>query len=165
MPLHSGAQKLHTYRIDIILWADMPDTHCKNGCETDGKFASGNSGKPRGARHKITRAIEALLQGEAEALTRKAVEMALAGDGTALRLCLEPIAPVRKDAPVAFHMPLMETARDAEKAAGAVIEAIATGELTPSEGAHIMALVETFRRTLETTDLEARVMTLEGATT
>ncbi len=39
-----------------------------------------------GARHKATVAAEALLDGEAEALTRKAVEMALAGDGTALRL-------------------------------------------------------------------------------
>jgi len=32
------------------------------------------------------------LEGEAEALTRKAVELALEGDVTALRLCLDRIA-------------------------------------------------------------------------
>src|SRR6267142_255835 len=38
---------------------------------------SGNpAGRPMGARHKATVAAEALLDGEAEALTRKAVEMA-----------------------------------------------------------------------------------------
>ena len=49
----------------------------------------------------------------------------------------------------------METARDAAKAAGAVPEAVADGDLTPFEGAHIMALVETNWRTLETCELEA----------
>ena len=137
-------------------------TDRKSGRNTDGTFAAGNPGKPRGARHKATQAVLALLDGEAEALTRQAVKMALDGDGAALRLCLERIAPPRKDAPVQFNLPRMETARDAAKAAGAVLEAVAEGDLTPTEGAHIMALVETFRRTLETSELEARVVALEG---
>ena len=61
-----------------------------------------------------------------------------------------------------FDLPRMDTARDAAKAAGVVLEAVALGDLTPTEGAHIMALVETFRRTLETTELESRVAALEG---
>lgn len=134
----------------------------KFGRNTDGTFSAGNSGKPKGTRHKATQAALALLDGEAEALTRQAVNMALDGDGVALRLCLERIAPPRRDAPVQFDLPLMATARDASKAAGAVLEAVATGELTPTEGAHIMGLVETYRRTLETTELEARVIALEG---
>jgi len=63
------------------------------GTQRGRPFAKGKSGnpagKPKGARHRVTLATEALLDGEAEALTRKAVEMALAGDGAALRLCLE----------------------------------------------------------------------------
>lgn len=134
----------------------------KSGRNADGTFAPGNPGKPRGTRHKATRAALALLDGEAETLTRQAVTMALEGDGAALRLCLERIAPPRRDAPVAFDLPRMETARDAAKAAGAVLEAVASGDLTPTEGAHIMALVETYRRTLETTEIDARVAALEG---
>lgn len=134
-----------------------------SGRNTDGTFAPGNPGKPKGARHKATRAALAMLEGESEALTRKAVELALEGDTTALRLCLERIAPPRKDVPVTFDLPRMETARDAATAAGAVLDAVAAGELTPTEGAHMMALVEGYRRTLETTEIEARIAELERA--
>ena len=137
----------------------------KSGRNTDGTFGTGNPGKPKGTRHKATQAALALLDGEAEALTRQAVTLALGGDTTALRLCLERIAPPRRDAPVTFDLPPMETARDAAKAAGAVLGAVADGDLTPTEGAHIMALVEGFRRTLETTELEARLAALEAVRT
>jgi hypothetical protein len=70
------------------------------------KGQSGNpSGRPRGARNKATLAVEALLDGEAEALTRKAIERALEGDTTALRLCLDRLLPPRKDRLVSFAMP------------------------------------------------------------
>jgi len=133
-----------------------------SGRNTDGTFGPGNPGKPQGTRHKATMAALALLDGEAEALTRQAVTMALAGDTTALRLCLERIAPPRRDAPVTFDLPPMETARDAASAAGAELAAVAIGDLTPTEGAHVMGLIETYRRTLETTELEARLAALEG---
>ena len=135
----------------------------KNGRNTDGTFGNGNPGKPQGTRHKATMAALALLDGEAEALTQKAVETALAGDTTALRLCLERIAPPRRDAPVSFALPPMTTAADAAKGAAAVLAAVAIGDLTPAEGAHVMGLIETYRRTLETTELEARLAALEGA--
>jgi len=136
----------------------------KYGRNTDGTFGPGNHGKPKGARHKATRAALTLLEGEAEALTRQAVTMALGGDATALRLCLERIAPPRKDAPVAFTLPPMQSARDAAQAAGAVLAAVADGDLTPAEAANVMALIETYRRTLESSEFEARIAALETAT-
>lgn len=137
-------------------------TDGKSGRNADGRFGAGNAGKPRGTRHKTTQAVLALLDGEGEALTRKAIEMALQGDSVALRLCLDRIAPPRKDNPVQFALPRMTTAHDAAQAAGAVLEAVADGELTPLEGAAIMGLVEAFRRTLEVGELEARIAALEG---
>ncbi len=71
-------------------------------------------------------------------------------------------ASPRRDAPVTFTLPAMTTARDAAKAAGAVLEAVAAGDLTPTEGAQVMGLVDSYRRTLEATELEARVAALEG---
>ena len=127
----------------------------------DGTFAPGNPGRPHGSRHKVTQAVQALLEGEAEALTRKAVERALEGDTTALRLCLERIAPTRKEPAVTFDLPSMQSAADAALGAAAILAAVAAGELTPAEGAHVMALVETYRRTFETTDLERRIKALE----
>jgi hypothetical protein len=106
-------------------------------------------------------AVLELLEGQAEALSHKAVEMALAGDTVALRLCLERLAPPRKDAPVHFPLPRMTSANDAAEAAGAVLQAVSTGDLTPTEGAQVMGLVDSYRRTLEVTELEARVAALE----
>ena len=139
----------------------------KNGSKTDernpdGTFASGNPGRPRGARHKITQAIEAMLEGQHEALTQAAIDKALEGDVTALRLCLDRIAPARKDAPVSFALPEIETAEDAAKAARAILKAIAEGDVTPLEAATVMGVVEQFRRTLETTEIERRIVALEA---
>src|SRR5262249_59590562 len=71
------------------------------------KGESGNpAGRPFGSRNKTTLAMEALLDGEAETIVRKAIEKAKDGDTVALRLCLERLVPVRKDRPLSFKMPL-----------------------------------------------------------
>lgn len=111
-----------------------------------------------------TYAIEALLEGEAEALTRKAVDVALAGDTTALRLCLERIAPPRKDTPVCFELPAISNAGEASNAAASILKAVAEAEITPIEGSVLMGLVENFRRILEMTEIEARLTSLEEST-
>ena len=138
-----------------------------NGSNTDernpdGTFASGNPGRPKGARHKATQAIEAMLEGQQTALTQAAIDKALEGDVTALRLCLDRIAPARKDAPVSFDLPHIETAQDAASAARAILRAVADGNVTPTEAATVMVVVEQFRRTLETTEIEARITSLEA---
>jgi len=138
-----------------------------NGSNTDdrnpdGTFASGNPGRPKGARHKATQAIEAMLEGQQEALTQAVIDKALEGDVTALRLCLDRIAPARKDAPVSFDLPDIETSEDAASAARAILRAVADGNVTPTEAATVMVVVEQFRRTLELTEFEARLQALEN---
>lgn len=125
-------------------------------------FTPGNAGKPRGARHKTTLAIEALLEGEHEKLTRKAVDMALAGDATALRLCLERLAPARKDSPVNFDLPPIVTAEDTVAASASVLAAVAGGDLTPDEAGRVMTLLTAHRAIIETTDLATRISALEA---
>jgi hypothetical protein len=126
---------------------------------------SGNpAGKPRGTRHKATLAMEGLLDGEAEALTRKAVEMALGGDTVALRLCLDRLCPPRKDRHVTFSLPKIESAADAVKATAALVEAVAAGDLTPSEAAELGKLVEAYIRAIEATELDERLSRLERGT-
>src|SRR5215472_5185933 len=78
----------------------MTEDTRNNGSETGrdegGRFQPGNPGRPKGARHKATLAAEALLDGEAEGLTRKCVEAALGGDMAALRICMDRILPPAK---------------------------------------------------------------------
>src|SRR5215207_1297457 len=126
---------------------------------------SGNpSGRPPGSRNKSKLALESLLDGEAENLTRKAVEMALAGDTTAMRLCLERIYPARKDTPVTFDMPTLETPGDAIRAMAAIMSAVADGDLTPGEANELAKLVDTFTRAIEAHELDERLTRLEAVT-
>ena len=134
----------------------------KNGRNTAGQFATGNAGRPKGSRSKVTLAIESLLQGQAEALTQTAVTKALDGDIVALRLCLERIAPAPKDQPVSFSLPKMHNAMDASEAAGSVLTAVSEGGLTPIEATRVMGLIDSYRRTLELTEIEQRLQALEA---
>ena len=133
----------------------------KNGRNTAGQFAAGNTGRPKGSRNKATVAIESLLQGQAEALTQTAVSKALEGDSLALRLCMERIAPAPRDNTVQFSLPPMKNANYASEAAGSVLRAVSDGELTPIEATRVMGLIDSFRRTLELTDIENRMKALE----
>jgi hypothetical protein len=123
---------------------------------------SGNpAGRPTGARNKTTLAVQALLDGQHKALTQAAVTKALEGDTTALRLCLDRIAPPRKDSPVTFDLPPIRTAADAVAASSALLAAVAGGEVTPDEAGRVMALLTAHKGLVEVGDLEARVTALE----
>jgi hypothetical protein len=135
----------------------------KTYTDETGKFSKRNPGRPKGSRHKYVLAIQNMLDGEAEALGRKAIELALAGDTVALRLCFERILPPRKDVPVQFDLPAISDAREAATAAQAVLKAVSDGRLAPNEATLVMALVERFGRVLELSEYEDRIKALERA--
>lgn len=134
----------------------------------DGTFPPGKSGNPagrrKGSRHRASVAMDELLEGEAEKLARKAIDLALDGDGTALRLCLERIAPARRSRPIKLTLPKIETAEDVSVALSAVVSAVADGELDPDEGTALAGIVEIKRRSIETLEIDARLKRLEEAT-
>ena len=140
-------------------------TPANTGRKQTGRFrpgTSGNpSGKPIGARHRVTRAVEALLEGQHEALTQAAITRALEGDGVALRLCLDRIAPARKDSPISISLPAVTAAADAVVASSALLDAVATGEVTPGEAGPVMALLVAHKGIVEAGDLERRITALE----
>jgi hypothetical protein len=128
------------------------------------KGQSGNpGGRPPGARNKATIMAEALLQGEAEELTRLAIDRAKAGDMAALRLCLDRVAPPSKHRTIVFELPPLASAADAASALAAITAAVAAGELTPSEAGELFKLVDGFARMLEARNFEQRVADLERA--
>ena len=81
----------------------------------------------------------------------------------AMRLCLDRICPPRRDRPVTFSLPKIETAADAKAAAAAILQAVADGELTPDEAAGLSKLLADFTRVVEVADLERRLEVLEQA--
>jgi len=103
------------------------------------------------------------MEGEGEALTRKCIELAKAGDMTALRLCLERIYPVRKGRPVAIELPPVETASDVLAAHAVVIQEMAAGNLTPDEGAAFIGALENKRKAIETVEIEQCLAAIAAA--
>jgi hypothetical protein len=134
-----------------------------DGRNTDGTFAAGNrlGGNKAGSRHRVTRAIEALLEGQHEVLTAKAVELALQGDTTALRLCLDRLAPPRKDSPISLELPPVRSAKDAVDASTMVLGAVSAGEISPDEAGRLMALLSAHNAIVEAGDHELRIQELE----
>jgi hypothetical protein len=118
-------------------------------------------GEPGAAGQKGAAAVQAMLDDKAKALTRKLIERALAGDGTALRLCIERIHPVRRDGAVSFDMPKIESPSDAAKLMGALLAGVADGAIAPCEAGEIARVVETYVKTLEVSQYERRIAHLE----
>ncbi len=127
------------------------------------KGESGNpAGRPRGIRDQRTLLAEQLLEGDTDAIVRKAIELAKAGDSTALRLCIERICPNLRQRPVMFELPPMQRAADAAAGMAAIAQGLAEGSVTPGEAADLAKVVQTFATTLDITDIEERLTRVEG---
>lgn len=140
----------------------MPNPN-NDGRKSDGRFAAGNKlgGNKAGSRHRVTLAVEALLEGQHAALTAKAVELALSGDTTALRLCLDRLAPPKRDVPIRMSLPPVRSASEAVTASSDVLAAVSAGEITPDEGGRIMALLAAHKAIVEAGDHEVRIAEME----
>lgn len=131
-----------------------------------GQFQPGNmygQGRPIGSRNNVTVAAENLIQGESEALSRKLIELALAGNVACLKTAIERLIPVCKSRPISLpDMPKIDSVADASDLTAYVIDAIAEGKVSPVEGEIISRACERHLKALEVRDLEARLSALEG---
>ena len=132
----------------------------------EGHFVKGQSGnpagKPPGCRNHASRTAEILLDSEVEALTRKAMALAMDGDALALRLCLDRIIAPRRERPVRFALPPIGGAADLAPAMAAIAEAVAAGTITTGEAFELAQVVDTFIRAIEAGEIEARLERLES---
>ena len=103
-----------------------------------------------------------MLDGEAEELTRKAIELALGGDATALRLCLERVIAPRRERPLTFTLRALRSTKDTPATMASITEAVAAGAITLGEAAELAKLVETFIKALEAHEFEERLRLLEA---
>jgi len=123
---------------------------------------SGNpAGKPKGSRNRTTLAVEALLEGEAEALTRVCIERAKAGDNVALRIAMERICPPLRERAMMFELPPVTAAADLPVALGRIVAAMASGNILPSEGQTLCAMFAAQRQAFETVEIADRLSELE----
>jgi len=131
------------------------------------KFRKGRSGNPKGrpmgCKNRKTLIAELLLDGEAEKLTRKAIDLALGGSESALRLCLDRLIAPRREPRVPFALPPIAGPEDIIKAMAAITGAVADGQLSPGEAYALSQTVDTFLRAIDARDFERRLTRLEAA--
>jgi hypothetical protein len=126
-------------------------------------FEPGNQlgrGRPKGSRNK-SKPGQNLLDEYATHLTRKCIAEAMQGDRSAMRICMERISPARRGACITMNLPSIRTAADVHKAAEKVTQAIRRGEITPTEGSTMMAILESRSRVIERVQMESRLEKLE----
>ncbi|NMF98203.1 hypothetical protein GPA27_12490 [Aromatoleum toluolicum] len=136
-----------------------PNAGKRDAC---GRFAKGNPGKPRGTRHRATTLALGLFESGIEDIAKTVVELARGGDLAAAKLVVDKLIPPTRERPINIALPPVADAAGVAAAAAAVVQAVADGELMPSEGTALAALLEGRRRALELVELDARVRALEA---
>ncbi|WP_367239002.1 hypothetical protein AB1H94_15685 [Pseudomonas fulva] len=114
----------------------------------------GHSGNP-GGRSGQTQAIRAKLAEGAEAVIKKVLAAARKGDMQACRLILERLVPPVKPTaePVQFEL----DDSDLPSAARSILRAIASGDLPPDQGRHLIVAPGAVSKVIEVEELEKAV--------
>jgi hypothetical protein len=125
-------------------------------------FEPGNKlgkGRPPGSRNKKSKLAETMAE-HGESIIQKCQLMALSGDPTAMRLCVERLLPTAKAPGTRFRLPSMKTASDLKSVLPIILKQTAQGKINPYEAEALSRVVETQQRTAESS-LEERVLALE----
>lgn len=134
--------------------------------DSSGRFRPGSAanpnGRPLGSRNRKTLLLEQLLDERAEAILAKVMAMALEGHVLALKLCVERLLPVCREREMPLRLPAPGSAEGIAAGFEKVVEAITNGQLTPTETNSAATLLETARRSFETTELARRIDELES---
>jgi hypothetical protein len=122
---------------------------------------SGNpSGRPKGIKDRRV-AMRALFEVHADKLVTTVVNLALAGDVQALRICIDRLIPPVREDRLQIDMPPITDVATCNQAQAQITTSVARGDLLPSEGEALAGLVEHQRRAMETDDLSRRLEAIE----
>jgi hypothetical protein len=126
------------------------------------KGTSGNRrGRPLGSRNRATVLLDAMAEGQAQAVLQQVLTAALAGDLRAAELILTRVWALRKGRPLRLDLPRIHSAADLLKASEVLVAAVGQGTLTPDEGKDLASVLELHRAAIATHDLEVRLSKLE----
>lgn len=128
------------------------------------KFKAGQSGnptgRPKGAKDKRT-ALRELLVPHASSIVNLCAELAKGGDIAAIKICMDRlVSPIREE-PMRVTIPKITGPDDCTKAQASVLNAVAAGEMLPSEGQVLSGLIDAQRRAYETSELSTRLKAIE----
>lgn len=127
------------------------------------KFVKGQSGNPTGRKKGVPdRRAQAreLFAEHRDELIATAIKLALSGDATALRMCLDRVVPALKPAGTPVVLPMWPA--DLAGKGDIVLSQLAAGGISPEESTAVMAAIAQQARIVEVSDLERRIRALEA---
>ena len=137
------------------------------GRNQKGKFkkgASGNpAGKPKGVKHKATTMALLLMESEAEAVIKTVIDAAIGGDMTAAGIIISRLVSPAKDRPVDISLPQIKTTDDLQQFTAALLDAVSSGRIQPSEAEKISKIASAHREAIQLSTFEQRLSDLESA--
>ena len=122
------------------------------GRDANGRFAVGNSGRPRGARNRVNAEVERLLEEGAEDAIRTILSAAQYANVAAAQWILNRVAPARKGRTIILdEFPTINGPDDIAPALSAIAAAVADGELSIEEASLAADVLQKFLDVLERT--------------
>jgi hypothetical protein len=124
-------------------------------------FEKGNPGRRPGSKNRRSLVSGALMVGEEKELVRKAVELAKNGDVQMLKFLLGRLLP--RERVITVDLPRMVRADDAVEGLGSIMSAVSEGKISPSEGAALATIVNSYSRAIDVADVVERLEAVETA--
>ena len=125
-----------------------------------GRFTKGNKASPgRPPGRGIVAELRDKLAQDVDKVIGILREQALAGDPQAIRILLDRVLPSLR--PVELPTPLDLPVGNLAQQAHAVVQAVAAGDIAPSQAAQIISALGGVAKIVETTDLLDRIAKLE----
>jgi hypothetical protein len=130
----------------------------------NGRFTHGNPGKPRGARHRTSLAIEQLLEGAAADVARSLIGAAQCGSLDAQKWILNRCAPARKGRTVVLDdFPEIRGPDDIAPALASIAASVADGVISVDEATAAANVLQKFLAVFETAQRLGRGLPENGS--
>lgn len=126
------------------------------------KGQSGNpAGRPLGSKNKANLIADQLFLEDLQSICESVIAQARSGNIQAAKIIFDRLLPPRKDRLISIKLPKIKTAEDILKAVGAITQAIANGEIAPSEGEALARILDIHGKAIELHDFEKTINELK----
>ncbi|MFK7794611.1 MAG: DUF5681 domain-containing protein [Gammaproteobacteria bacterium] len=126
-------------------------------------FKKGQSGNPKGRKPGLSNQAKfrGLIEAHIPSLVDTVVKKALAGDMTAMKICIDRVCPPLKARDELIKINKMGSQQLLDQANTVLLE-MHSGKISPTEAGSIMRVLESKTKILEIVDLTARIEELEN---
>jgi hypothetical protein len=130
---------------------------------SSGRFAKGGSGgRPKGSRRRVAVELDRIFAGKAGELAQVAIQLALEGDVTALKLALDRASPAPRGRVITVDgFPCVQSVADVPAAHAFLVAAVAEGRITPEEAGHLAGVLDRYVTAVQAVDHEERLSQIE----